>query len=633
MAAAPAPERPHALAPLLVTILLLLVGLTVNGAFAIRHWAPIGVFVLAVLVAVKRRQVSGPPLVALLAVWAFAGWTFASAAWGESPESAVDGGARTLLYAGLFTLALTTLHQRRSAQAVGGLALVGLAVVVVATFVQLLADSESAFLAGRLDAPIGYRNGTAALFVLAFWPLLCIAAARRVPTTIRAPAFAIALLALGLAYMTQSRGVLIGFAVGGLGALAIGPDRLRRAWLSLVAVGAIALASDGLLVPYRAFTGGRPVTSDVIADAAATLGVLAVAALFAALVLALFDNGLRATERSGETVRRVGATGLAVLGLVAGVGGLIVVGDPISLAKDKLEEFRSLDVAAPSETRLGSTGGQRYDLWRIALREFADAPIGGVGQGSYRFRYYEDRRSDRNLSTPHSLPFGLLAETGTIGIALFGLFLGAVTATFVRGWRTTSVAARRWASACASAGLVILGQSTVDWLWEIPGLAGLGLLALGLATALMSLPEQASPERGQKPAVRAATAALLVLAAVVVGSLYLSDFHTREARAAGRSSAHGQLDAARTADRLNPVAIAPKLLQAGALEQLGHRDAARAALLDARELEPRNFVIYGLLGDLEVRAGDDAAARRWYRRALELNPTDVGLQRLVRRGT
>ena len=77
MAAAPAPERPHALAPLLVTILLLLVGLTVNGAFAIRHWAPIGVFVLAVLVAVKRRQVSGPPLVALLAVWAFAGWTFA----------------------------------------------------------------------------------------------------------------------------------------------------------------------------------------------------------------------------------------------------------------------------------------------------------------------------------------------------------------------------------------------------------------------------------------------------------------------------------------------------------------------------------------------------------------------------
>ncbi len=37
-----------------------------------------------------------------------------------------------------------------------------------------------------------------------------------------------------------------------------------------------------------------------------------------------------------------------------------------------------------------------------------------------------------------------------------------------------------------------------------------------------------------------------------------------------------------------------------------------------------------LLGDLETRAGNAAAARAWYRGALALNPGDVGLQQLAR---
>ena len=57
---------------------------------------------------------------------------------------------------------------------------------------------------------------------------------------------------------------------------------------------------------------------------------------------------------------------------------------------------------------------------------------------------------------------------------------------------------------------------------------------------------------------------------------------------------------------------------------------ARDALEQARRLEPENFVIYGLIGDLETRAGNDAAALRAYRRALALNPGDVGLQQLAR---
>jgi hypothetical protein len=556
----------------------------------------------------------------------------ASVLWGESPDSAVQAGTRTLLYAGLLALPLLTLHDRRSVQTVAAAALAGLAVITVGTFVYVAIDPEAAFLAGRLDAPVGYRNGTAALFVLAFWPLLCVAAARGISTLLRAPAFAVALIAIGLAFLTQSRGAMIGFVAGGAVAVLVGPDRLRRVWLSIVAVGAIAIASGGLLAPYDAFAAGEPVTASDIAGAAGVLAVVALCGLAAVLALSTYDNGLRRESPSRYGLRLLAGGGLVVLVLAVGIGGAAAVGNPVTFARDKYDEFRVLDTAAPGDTRLGSTGGQRYDLWRIALHEFEDQPIAGVGAGSFRFGYYRERSTDRNLSTPHSLPMALLSETGIVGALLFALFLGGVGATFVTRWRTASLPARRWASAAGAAGAVLVGQCFVDWLWEIPGLAGLGVLALGLAIAFLDLPEEeGSPERGAGLAARTAGTVALVVAALAVTAVYLSDLHVRQARANGARSPNAQLSAARTAARLNPAALAPKLLQAGALEALGRVAQARDVLDEARGLEPRSFVIYGLIGDLEVRAGRNAAAHRAYRQALRLNPADVGLQQLVRR--
>ena len=618
------------LVPVLVAVLLLFIALSVNGAFATRHWAPITLFVLVVLASAARRRLSGAPLVAVAAIWLFAAWSLLSALWGFSPESALEHGGRTLLYAGLFALPLVTLRDRRSVQAVATAALGGLALITLGTFIHVLLDGESAFLAGRLDDPIGYRNGTAALFVLAFWPLLCVAAARRVSTLLRAPAFAIALLALGMALLTQSRGALIGFVAGGAIAVLVGPDRLRRAWLAIVAVGAIAIASGTLLEPYRAFVDDQPVTPSLIRGAAVVLALVAIAGLVAVIVLSVYDNGLRAEGSTWNGLRRLTTGGLAVFVVVATVGTLVAVGNPVTFVQDKYDEFSQLDTAGPTDTRLGSTGGQRYDIWRIAVHEFEDEPITGVGAGSYRFGYYRERSTDRNLSTPHSLPMALISETGAVGALLFALFLGAIGTTFALRWRATPPAARRWACAAAAAGGVLIGQCFVDWLWEIPGLAGLGVLALGLAVAWLDLPELAPQPVVRAVLARTAVTVVLVLAALAVTAIYLADFHVRDARAAGERSAAAQLSAARTAARLNPLALSPKLLQAGALEELGRVADARDALADARRLEPENFVIHGLIGDLETRAGRDGEALRAYRRALELNPGDVGLQRLAR---
>ena len=110
--------------------------------------------------------------------------------------------------------------------------------------------------------------------------------------------------------------------------------------------------------------------------------------------------------------------------------------------RDKANEFKQLDTAAPGETRLGSTSGQRYDLWRVALNEFQSAPLTGVGEGSYPQRYYVERKTDRNLSTPHSLPIAVLAETGLVGLLLLLAMPIAAVVAVARGWRALPRAAR-----------------------------------------------------------------------------------------------------------------------------------------------------------------------------------------------
>jgi len=611
--------------PALIAAALLLIALWFDGAFAVKSWAPLAVFALVTLAATRITAVRGPALAMLAAVWLYAVWTLVSAAWGDAPGRAFEGGGRNLLYAALVSLPLLTLPSRAWAVRTAQLVTAGLGILVLGTLVAALTDGADLFLAGRLDDPVGYRNGTAALFALAFWPLACLAAGRRAHALLRAACFALALVALGLAFLTQSRGVLIGFASGAVVALALGPDRVRRAWLAIVAAGAIAILSEDLLRPWDAFVETSTTSAPAVEEAVTSLAGLAVIGFGVALLLALFDGGLRVSERHLRLIRSVAAGALAVLSLVAVVGALAAVGDPVAFAGDKAREFKQLDAGAPGETRLGSAGGQRYDLWRIAWDEFRSAPVGGVGEGGYPAGYYAQRATDRNLSTPHSLPMRILAENGAIGALLFAAFLVAAALALLRGWPDATGPERRWASALAAAGAVLLGQTSVDWLWAIPGLAGLGLLCLATAVAIVTLPREPRAVRGP---VWRASRALPLAAAVAVALLFLADFHLRSARA--DQAAPERLSAARTAARLNPLSPAPLHLKAGALEEMGRRDDARRELLAALEREPGSFVTMALLGDLETRAGDARAARRWYRRALAANPRDVGLQELAR---
>ena len=129
--------------PVLVAVLLLFVALSVNGAFAIRHWAPIALFVLVVLASAARRA---PQRRAARRGRRPSGcsrrgrWRRRCGA--HRPSRRLEQGGRTLLYAGLFALPLVTLRDRRSVQTVAAAALGGLALITLGTFVHVLSTAR-----------------------------------------------------------------------------------------------------------------------------------------------------------------------------------------------------------------------------------------------------------------------------------------------------------------------------------------------------------------------------------------------------------------------------------------------------------------------------------------------------------
>ena len=435
----PAEEMRHRASPALTALpaafaaLLVVLATWQNGAFAVRHWAPPALFVLVVLAVVNGTGVvatrSRPVKVALAALWGLAGWIALSALWSESPAGAWEQANRAVLYAALVSLALTAVLGRREGRLVAGVLVGGVVVVAFVTLARLLAGDDSLFVAGRLDGPVGYRNATALLFAFSFWPLVSGAAARGVRPSLRAGCVGSATLALGLALLTQSRGVLIGLALGAVVAIGAGPDRVRRAWTALLALAPVAAAYPLLMRPYHSWDGGHgAVHAGAITTAAIALSCGVAVVGLAGFLAALLDNGLRANGPSMRRARLWARSGLAVVAIAAVAGGLVAMGNPSTFAHDKWDEFRTLDDTL-GPTRLTAAGGQRYDLWRIAWRDFESAPVAGVGEGAYSVRYYRERVTDRNLSTPHSLPMQVLAETGIVGLLLLlALPIAAVVA-------------------------------------------------------------------------------------------------------------------------------------------------------------------------------------------------------------
>jgi Tfp pilus assembly protein PilF len=140
----------------------------------------------------------------------------------------------------------------------------------------------------------------------------------------------------------------------------------------------------------------------------------------------------------------------------------------------------------------------------------------------------------------------------------------------------------------------------------------------------------APPRAGRRSRVLPFAVALVItVAAVSLTRQAMTERFVDGARGALAADPARALGDADRALRLDPEVLAAYYVKAAALARFGEGDAARATLRAAAAKEPGEYVTWALLGDLAVRQGDIAGARRAYRRALEINPREPSLPPLI----
>jgi len=279
-----------------------------------------------------------------------------------------------------------------------------------------------------------------------------------------------------------------------------------------------------------------------------------------------------------------------------------------------------LNPGEESQARFTSADGYRYDLWRIALNQFEDRPLRGVGSGNYVSTYHRERRTNEDVQQPHSLELQTLGELGIVGALCLAMFLGGTYAGAVR-WRQAvrgGVSPLDVPVAALGVFTVWLVHTSVDWLHMIPGVTAAALVAAAVLTARRH--DGAPPPARQRLLVPVVTLLAAVAIASSLGRHYGATVYRDRAEAKLATDAPAALADARRSLALNEHDIASYVLVAATQAREGRYADARATLVAATAQEPYNHLPWALLGDLATRRGDPRQARRDYDRARILNP-------------
>lgn len=592
-----------------------------HGGFAETVWLPAGLYLLALLgllVVVRPELLQGlarPAVGAIALLSAFTAWSFLTIVWAEAAGDAWSGANRTLLYLIVFVLFAVWPWRAFGAATVLG-AIVGAA---IASSLEALYSAGRAdkpfeyFFGSRFSEPMGYHNATAALLGLVFWPALFFASRRETNPVARACSLSAATVALEVAVVPQSRAWLVAMPAALLVYLAIVPRRLRSLLFLLPPAVAVALSLETLLDVFHDAGGGEPV--DALRSAFAVIAVSALATFAVGLVAALLDRRLAPPPRVTRIAGRVVA-GAAVATVVAGLG-VIAIADPVARLSSTWEEFKAGEPATPRRSHFESVGSNRYDVWRVALDEFRDEPIRGIGPDNFAIPYLRDRQSDDEPRFPHSVELQVLSQTGVPGALLFLGFLACAVVA------ATRARARPGHWPLAAVALVTFAywfvHGSVDWFWEVPGLAGPAFGCLGLAAGLA---RTSVPGRSPRLLLRLAIGFAALAAAVSLGATYLAAKHIEAALGSWKTDSEAAYDRLELARQLNPLSERPDLI-AGLIASK-HRDwpRMRAAFTRALGRNPSSWYAELELAVAEANAGTRGKALEHLGRAESLNPRE-----------
>jgi O-antigen ligase len=281
------------------------------------------------------------------------------------------------------------------------------------------------------------------------------------------------------------------------------------------------------------------------------------------------------------------------------------------------------------QSRLVSGGGNRYDLWRVAIDQFASAPLGGVGAGNYYKTYFVERRSSEDVRQAHSIELQVAGETGLLGLVALAIFVLGIAVALVRARPVARKAGIERALLVGATGTTLywLLHTSVDWMHLLPSITGMALAGIAVIGGAAAWPPPTISRRNPwTPLVFAAA----ILAVAGLGVSLMADRYRGEARESLSDRPQQAAARAEEAIQLDSSSIEGYVILAAAQARENRYAEARATLLAATRREPSNFVPWTLLGDLATRRGERADARAFYRRALALNPRDPSLKGLVR---
>jgi O-Antigen ligase len=287
---------------------------------------------------------------------------------------------------------------------------------------------------------------------------------------------------------------------------------------------------------------------------------------------------------------------------------------------------------APGATQVDAhltTGGGsgRWQFWSAAADQWREHPLAGAGAGAFEPYWAEHGTLDWFVRNAHSLWLETLAELGVIGLLLIaGAFAVGLAAGVARLGRARDDERVTVAALLA----VVLGfglSAAIEWTWQLPVIAALGVLSLGLLTG----PATVRAEAVAAPAVSFGVRAAVILGAwLVLCAQAIPFLATQEVGASQRAAARGELaealEHAQSAEAIQPWAASPRLQQALVREELGQLGDARRALAAAIERDGSDWRLRLVATRLAVKDGDVAAARRELARARSLNPRSALLR-------
>ncbi len=588
-----------------------------SGSIEEGDWLPYAVGASLVLAVVLLSGVAVRPAplalaaAGLLAI--FAAWTAISIVWSPLPALARSDALLVAFYLVAFLLPLVTIRSEADRLAAAAVAVAGLGSLAIATLVEarFSAHPDDLYLDGRLVFPVSYANGEAALALVGLWPAIALAARRSLPALARALALGGATAMLACLLLAQSKGGALALGVSAIVFFAVAPARLRALLPAAIAAAVAAIGIDPLTAPYRAAPAEL---ASSIRHAGGVALVLTVVGAAVGLVYALADRRLT-VARSVE--RLAGRALVLVLAgcVLAGVAVFFArVHHPLRFADDKWRDFKHIKAVDTASSHFTSLGSNRYDFWRVALDEFVDHPIAGIGDRGWAAAYLQHGRSLETPERSHSVELDAVSETGVVGLLLL---VGGAALAFAAVRRRA-----RTSLTCASAlaaGAYFAAHASVDWIWTIPevGLPAFLLMGIGAAGDRPEL----LPGRAAVPAgVAAVVLALAAFAPPWLSTLFVD-------RAYDASTATAAADDLRWARRLDPLSVDPLLAEAALASPAGSIGPLERAVAK----QPRDAEVHYLLGLAYLSVGKRADARAQLARAHELSPRDSAIRGALRR--